>query len=96
MSDFQKIHSAHGSNESSNKTTNRNIHNELIVMMQKCQSGIENDFKEMQARWAIRSTGYLSMLSNTDASNKERQQQHQNHDAATKIQSISCGFIHQK
>eukprot|EP00957_Ditylum_brightwellii_P005849 444816-Ditylum_brightwellii.AAC.1 len=41
----------------------------------------------------------ISMISKpniTVAPNKEHKQQHQDHNAATKIQSISRGFIHQK
>eukprot|EP00957_Ditylum_brightwellii_P156546 11914956-Ditylum_brightwellii.AAC.1 len=56
MSNFQnfdfapdfKQHSA----ASSNKTENLNIHDELIVMVQKHHSEIDDYFKEMEAKWA--------------------------------------------
>ena len=38
----------------------------------------------------------ISKPNATVDSNKERQQQHQDHDAATRIQSFLCRFIHQK
>eukprot|EP00957_Ditylum_brightwellii_P170569 12983771-Ditylum_brightwellii.AAC.1 len=57
---------------------------------------MDNYFKEMEARWAIRSNRRLSMLNNTDTSNKKRQQQHQDHYATIRIQSIFCGYSTQQ
>eukprot|EP00957_Ditylum_brightwellii_P055928 4237738-Ditylum_brightwellii.AAC.1 len=56
--------------------------------LKKDMKDIKNNIKEREARWSIRNNRYLSMLSNTDASNKKRQQQHQDHDATVRIQSI--------
>eukprot|EP00957_Ditylum_brightwellii_P017242 1299354-Ditylum_brightwellii.AAC.1 len=64
------------------------VQNDLLTMLEKMEEDLNRDMEEIQARWAIRSNRYLSMLSNTDASNKKRQQQHQDHDAATRIQRI--------
>eukprot|EP00957_Ditylum_brightwellii_P155793 11860563-Ditylum_brightwellii.AAC.2 len=63
-----------------------------MAMMQMMQKDMENDRKEMEVRWAIRSNRRLSMLSNTDTSNNKRQQQHQDHDATIRIQSIFRGY----
>eukprot|EP00957_Ditylum_brightwellii_P037735 2853965-Ditylum_brightwellii.AAC.1 len=78
MSNYQNFDLAHGSNASSNETTNLSLQDELVAMMQMMQKDMENDYKEMEAiweemeaRWAIRSNRQLSMLSNTDASNKK-------------------------
>eukprot|EP00957_Ditylum_brightwellii_P179496 13674163-Ditylum_brightwellii.AAC.1 len=60
------------------------------------QDNLNQDIQDMQQRQAIRFNRYLLMLSTTDTSNKEHLQQHQDHDAATKNQSISRGFIHCK
>eukprot|EP00957_Ditylum_brightwellii_P018361 1382429-Ditylum_brightwellii.AAC.1 len=60
------------------------------------QKDMENDLKEMEARWTIRSNRGLSMLSNTVISNKECQQRHQDQDTATRIQHIVHGFNQQK
>eukprot|EP00957_Ditylum_brightwellii_P167889 12780606-Ditylum_brightwellii.AAC.1 len=58
------------------------------------EDGLKQEIQYLQQRQASGFTGYLSMRSNTDASNEEHQQWHQDHDAATRIQSISRGFIH--
>eukprot|EP00957_Ditylum_brightwellii_P110870 8456500-Ditylum_brightwellii.AAC.1 len=85
-SDFEQQSAA-----SSNKTTKLNIHNKLIVMMQKHQSEMDNYFKEMETKWANFFNNYRT---STIISNDEHQeQQHQDHGAATRIQSISRGFI---
>eukprot|EP00957_Ditylum_brightwellii_P164164 12499257-Ditylum_brightwellii.AAC.1 len=47
----------------------------------------------MQAKWANFFNNYRT---SAIVSYKERQGQHQDIDAATRIQSISCRFIHQK
>eukprot|EP00957_Ditylum_brightwellii_P048169 3656164-Ditylum_brightwellii.AAC.1 len=60
------------------------------------QDDLNQEIQEIQQRQAIRSNGFLSMLSTTDTSNEEGLQWHQDHDTATKIQSISHGFIHCK
>jgi hypothetical protein len=60
-------------------------------MMQKGQSEMDNDFKEMQAKWTNFFNNYRT---STIVFNKECQEQHQDIDSATRMQSISCGFIH--
>eukprot|EP00957_Ditylum_brightwellii_P048878 3708977-Ditylum_brightwellii.AAC.1 len=67
---------------------------ELILIMNKIQEDLNRDIQDMHQRQAIKFNGYLSKLSTAVASNKEHLQQHQDHDAATKIQSISRRFIH--
>eukprot|EP00957_Ditylum_brightwellii_P116449 8882730-Ditylum_brightwellii.AAC.1 len=60
------------------------------------EDDLKEDMQYMQQQQDNRFTGYLSMISNNDTSNKERQQWHQDQDAVTKIQCIVCGFIQQK
>eukprot|EP00957_Ditylum_brightwellii_P203101 15333231-Ditylum_brightwellii.AAC.1 len=53
--------------------------------------------QELEQRWtirnAIRYNKYLSKPNITVVTNKEHQQRHQDHDAATRIQNIVCKFI---
>ena len=91
MSNFQIFDFTSDLSASSNKTTNHNIHDELIVMMQKRQSEMDNDFKEMQAKWANFFNNYRTsaIISNDE----HQEQQNQDHDTATRIQRIIREFI---
>eukprot|EP00957_Ditylum_brightwellii_P202677 15331263-Ditylum_brightwellii.AAC.1 len=97
MSNFQNVDFAtdfeQQSAASSNKTTKLDIHDDLIVMMQKHQSEIEDYFKERETKWA---NFFNSYRTSTIISNKERQQRHQYQDTATRIQCIARRFIQQK
>eukprot|EP00957_Ditylum_brightwellii_P171076 13023780-Ditylum_brightwellii.AAC.2 len=55
---------------------------------------MDNYFKEWETKWANFFNNYRT---STIISNDEHQeQQHQDHDVATRIQSFSCGFVLQK
>eukprot|EP00957_Ditylum_brightwellii_P049765 3773747-Ditylum_brightwellii.AAC.1 len=64
--------------------------------MDTMQSNMKKQLQELKEEEIMLFTAYISKLNTTVFSNKEHQQQYQDHDAATKIQSISHGFIHQK
>eukprot|EP00957_Ditylum_brightwellii_P152217 11588879-Ditylum_brightwellii.AAC.1 len=64
------------------------------------QEDFNQDMEETKQRWAIRNAikynRYLSKPNTTAASTKEHQQQHQDHNATIRIQSIFCGYSTQQ
>ena len=68
-SDFKQQSAA-----SNKETTKLNIHDELIVMMQKHQSEMDNYSKEMENKWANFFNSYRT--STIISSNEHQEQRH--------------------
>eukprot|EP00957_Ditylum_brightwellii_P049279 3739603-Ditylum_brightwellii.AAC.1 len=85
MSTFQNFDFEHGSTD---EPTTSKIPEELFEMMQKMQANMANCIQELKAEQIMPFEEWYSMICN-----KERQQQHQDHDAAKRIQRIVRGFI---
>eukprot|EP00957_Ditylum_brightwellii_P034645 2626723-Ditylum_brightwellii.AAC.1 len=70
---------------------------ELTLMLDTLQFNMKKCLQEMKEEETMPFEEWISMISEpntTVASNKEHQQQHQDHNDATRIQSISRRFIH--
>eukprot|EP00957_Ditylum_brightwellii_P023700 1788880-Ditylum_brightwellii.AAC.1 len=91
MSNFQNFDFEHGSTDEPTTSESPSKLLEMMTKLRALQANMDKRLQELKAEQIMPFKEWYSMICT-----KERQHQHQDHKAATRIQSIVRGFIQQK